>query len=74
VINIDRWSPPSRWTPSEIEIYDVMGVLIQYTSVETIHELSLQKIDVSNLSPGVYFVKINGSNGACSIVEKFVKY
>ena len=64
-----------------IEIYDVMGVLIQYTSVETIsyaelsfHELSLGKIDVSNLPPGVYFLNIVGSNGACSIVEKFVKY
>lgn len=31
------------------------------------------RIDISNLSPGVYFVKIVGSNGACSIVEKFVK-
>ena len=58
-----------------VEIYDVMGMKIQSTPLETKNFSSLQqKIDVSNLSPGVYFVKIVGSNGACSIVEKFVKY
>ena len=63
-----------------IEIYDVMGMKIHSTPVETIsyaehsfHELSLQKIDISYLSPGIYFVKICGSNGACSILGKFVK-
>ena len=63
-----------------IEIYDVMGVLIHSTPVETNTSTtlsnrfsSLQRIDISNLSPGVYFLKIVGCNGACSIVEKFVK-
>lgn len=50
-----------------VEIYDVMGVLVQYTSEEAIHELPLQRIDISNLTPGVYFVKIGDK------VEKFVK-
>ena len=42
-----------------VEIYDVMGVKIHSSSVETINELSLQRMDVSNLSPGVYFLKVN---------------
>jgi len=69
-INLDRWSPPSRWTPSEIEIYDVMGIRIHSTpsaSQPHLNEGNL-RIDVSNLSPGVYFVKIGDR------VEKFVKY
>ena len=65
------WASPN----ASIEIYDVMGVLIHSTpsaSQPPLNEGNL-KIDISNLSPGVYFVKIVGSNGACSIVEKFVK-
>lgn len=58
------WASPN----ASIEIYDVMGMKIQTTKVESIHELSLRKIDVSNLSSGVYFVKIGDR------VEKFVKY
>ncbi|HRP03243.1 MAG TPA: T9SS type A sorting domain-containing protein [Candidatus Kapabacteria bacterium] len=50
-----------------IEIYDVMGMKIQSTKVEAIHELSFQKVDVSNLTPGVYFIKIGDR------VEKFIK-
>ena len=59
----------------KVEVYDVMGVLIHSTpsaSQPPLNEGNL-KIDVSNLAPGVYFVKIVGSNGASSIVEKFVK-
>ncbi len=71
-ITLDRWSPPSRWTPSDIEIYDVMGVKIQ---TELIHPMtSSHRMNVGDIAPGVYFVKIVGNNGACSIVEKFVKY
>jgi hypothetical protein len=56
-----------------VEIYDLMGIKIHSTPVETKNFSSLQRIDISNLSPGVYFLKIVGCNGACSIVEKFVK-
>ena len=52
-----------------VEIYDVMGVLIHSTpsaSQPPLNEGNL-RIDVSNLSPGVYFVKIGGK------VEKFIK-
>ena len=60
-----------------VEIYDVMGMLVAQTPSSVINGQTgasdPPRIDVSNLSPGVYFVKIVGSNGACSIVEKFVK-
>ena len=62
----------------KVEIYDVMGVLVAQTSSSVFNGQTgtsdPPRIDISNLSPGVYFVKIVGSNGACSIVEKFVKY
>lgn len=54
---------------SFIEIYDVMGLKIQSTPSAwqpSINEGNL-KIDISNLAPGIYFVKIGGR------VEKFVK-
>lgn len=52
-----------------LEIYDVMGMKIQSTPFETQNIVSLQqRIDISNLSQGVYFLKIGDK------VEKFVKY
>ena len=68
------WASPN----ASIEIYDVMGVLVAQTSSSVFNGQTgtsdPPRIDISNLSPGVYFVKIVGSNGCCSIVEKFVKY
>jgi len=55
---------------ASIDIYDVMGILIHSTpstSLPPLKEGNL-RIDVSNLSPGVYFLKIGDR------VEKFVKY
>jgi len=55
-----------------VEIYDVMGILIQ---TDTIHPMTKShRMNIEHLAPGVYFVKISGSNGAYAIVEKFVKY
>ena len=54
-----------------IEIYDVMGMKIQSTPFNltpTLSEGEGARIDISNLTPGVYFVKIGDR------VEKFVKY
>ena len=54
-----------------IEIYDVMGMKIQSTPFNLTPALSEEeraRIDISNLTPGVYFVKIGDR------VEKFVKY
>ncbi|GAB1372325.1 hypothetical protein MASR1M45_23870 [Candidatus Kapaibacterium sp.] len=51
-----------------IEILDVIGVKIHSIPVGTQNIVSLQqRIDVSNLASGLYFVKIGG------FVEKFVK-
>jgi hypothetical protein len=49
----------------EIEIYNIFGVCV--LTVETIHELSLQKIDISGFPAGVYFVRIGEE------VRKFIK-
>jgi len=58
---------------ASIEIYDVMGMKV-ISDVRHLGDVGhLNRIDVSHLPAGVYFVKIAGSNGACSIVEKFVK-
>jgi len=68
-ISLESWNPPSRWTPTEIEIYDVMGVKIRTTpsaSQPPLHEGNF-KIDVSHLAHGVYFLKIGNR------VQKFVK-
>ncbi|MBX3044215.1 MAG: T9SS type A sorting domain-containing protein [Candidatus Kapabacteria bacterium] len=54
-----------------MQIFDMLGIEIM--SVGTGLDLSTQRIDVSHLPAGVYFIRINCSNGACSIVEKFVK-
>jgi len=66
-INLERCATLLKCGTSEIEIYDVMGIKIQSTPVETQNFVSLQKINVSHLVPGVYFVKIGG------MVTKFVK-
>jgi len=58
---------------ASIEIYDVMGMKV-ISDVKHLEDVGhLNRIDVSHLPAGVYFVKIVESNGACSIVEKFIK-
>ncbi|MBX3042242.1 MAG: T9SS type A sorting domain-containing protein [Ignavibacteriae bacterium] len=65
---------------STVQIFDMLGLEVAQTpsSVNNMKNTQtgapeLLRIDVSHLPAGVYFVKINCSNGACSIVEKFVK-
>jgi hypothetical protein len=53
------------------QIFDVLG--IEVISVETGLRPVSTKVDVSHLAAGVYFIKILYSNGASSIIEKFVK-
>ena len=58
---------------ASIEIFDVMGVKV-ISDVRHLKDVGhLNRIDVSHIPAGVYFVKIGESIGACSIVEKFVK-
>ncbi len=49
-----------------IEIYDMLGLLVQ-TQKYVPNKNDETRIDISNLLPGVYFLKINGR------IEKFVK-
>ncbi|MCW5883638.1 MAG: peptidoglycan DD-metalloendopeptidase family protein [Candidatus Kapabacteria bacterium] len=56
---------------SEIRIYNVLGELVM---TDSIHPMSKShRMNVEHLPAGVYFVNIVGCNGACSIIEKFVK-
>ncbi|MBX3044327.1 MAG: T9SS type A sorting domain-containing protein [Candidatus Kapabacteria bacterium] len=58
-----------------VQIFDMLGLEVISTpsaSQPPTGEGNL-RIDVSHLPTGVYFVQIIGSNGACSIVKKFVK-
>ena len=48
-----------------VQIFNVLG--IEVMSVETRHAVSLQRIDISHLPAGVYFIRIGDK------VEKFVK-
>ena len=80
IINLSSINPTlKRGVEGEVvvEIYDVMGVLVAQTSSSVFNGQTgtsdPPRIDISHLSPGVYFVKIHGSNGASSVVEKFVK-
>ncbi|MBX3042245.1 MAG: T9SS type A sorting domain-containing protein [Ignavibacteriae bacterium] len=64
----------------KVQIFDMLGIEVAQTPAPVNNmkntqtgESELLRIDVSHLPAGVYFIKINCSNGACSIVEKFVK-
>jgi hypothetical protein len=60
------WLTFLRSQESKIEIFNIYGKCV--LSVETIHELSLQKMDISALPPGVYFIRIGDKSPL-----KFVK-
>ena len=54
-----------------MEVYDVYGKAVR-TVVETCHGASLQtRINVSNLSAGIYFVRVTTDQG--SVTKRFVK-
>jgi hypothetical protein len=50
---------PNIESLQEIGIYDIFGECV--LSVETQNFVSLQKIDVSSLPPGVYFLKVGNA-------------
>jgi len=65
-INLERWSPSSGWTPSEIQIYNSLGeCVINYELRITNYEK--ERIDISSLPPGMYYLKIG------YFINKFVK-
>ncbi len=70
-INLERWTPPSRWSPSEkIKIFNTFGECVMTVetgiNVETLHPRSLRRIDISHLPIGVYYIWIGNYS------EKFV--
>lgn len=52
------------------QIYNMYG---EEVLSEAVQQIAGSRIDISHLPAGLYFVKIIGSNGACPIVEKFIK-
>jgi hypothetical protein len=67
-INLGRWTPSSRWSPSDLKIFDILGECVM--SVWAIHELPINRIDISALSPGLYFLCIN--NGKEMLTGRFI--
>jgi len=66
-INLNRWTPPARWSPScseEIKIYNTFGydVLVEQTSssvgIGQTGTSDLLRIDISHLPIGMYFIQI----------------
>ena len=70
-ISLDRWSPPSRWTPSEIRIYNAFGKCVTTTPFlrDTPSEKGNRRIDISHLPVGLYFIQI-GNNTELFMVVK----
>jgi photosystem II stability/assembly factor-like uncharacterized protein len=53
-INLERWSPSSVWTPSEIQIYNALGQCV--LSPLSFGEGSGVRLDISALPTGAYFL------------------
>lgn len=64
-IDINLKNESSLTASGKVQIYNTLG--IEIISVEKGLDLTTQRIDISNLSAGVYFIKIGDK------VEKFVK-
>jgi hypothetical protein len=64
-INLGRWTPSVRWSPSDLTIYNSLGECVMNIGAE--QAMPLQRIDISGLPPGVYFIKIRDK------IIKFVK-
>jgi len=58
-------------TEFDIEIFDVNGKVVY--SKKQIHSVGSYNVDISELTPGVYFLRVNG-NVKVSKIHKLVKY
>jgi hypothetical protein len=68
-INLGRWTPSVRWSPSDLTIYNSLGeCVINYELGITNYEK--ERIDISALSPGLYFIIIN--NGKEILTGSFI--
>ncbi len=69
-INLERWAPLSRWSPSgeEVRIYNTFGELV-ISDVQHLGDVGhLKRIDISHLPVGLYFIQIGNYS------QKFIKY
>lgn len=53
-------------TNSKIKLYTPTGLLVYATDAKS----NLEKLDISNLAAGVYYLKIEGLSGAISFIKK----
>lgn len=64
-ISIDRWTPLSKWSPSEVAIYNMLGNKI---ISESIHPTTRShRMNLEQLQQGIYFIQIGDK------IQKFVK-
>ncbi len=70
-ISLDRWTPSGRWSPSEIKIYNSFVKCIMSVVVGAIHELPLQRIYISHLPNGLYFIQIGNYSQKFVIKKHF---
>jgi photosystem II stability/assembly factor-like uncharacterized protein len=81
-INLERWSPSHRWTPSEIRIYNSLGQCVLSPAGGGVciadgggNPLSFGegpgvRLNISAFSPGLYFISIN--NGKDMLTGSFI--
>jgi photosystem II stability/assembly factor-like uncharacterized protein len=65
-INLGRWTPSVRWSPSDLTIYNSLGECVKNLT-PTLSEGEGARIDVSGLPPGMYYMKYG------TYINKFVK-
>ena len=64
-ISLESLRSPSRWTPTNIEIYDMVGLKVISEPIQPM--TSSHRMNIEKLPAGLYFIKIGDK------VEKFVK-
>ena len=55
---------------TSIEVYDMMGQLINNMSVNAIQGFNSRELDLTSMSNGVYFLKVTQNNS--TLTKKFV--
>ena len=53
---------------NQIQVLDILGNIVQTIS------FPVKELDLSELSPGVYFLWTNSKNGKASFIDKIIKY
>jgi photosystem II stability/assembly factor-like uncharacterized protein len=59
-INLGRWTPSVRWSPSDLKLYNSLGECV--LSPLAFGEGPGVRLDISALPPGLYFISINNGD------------